>query len=136
MIVIQGSEIVVSTLGHWPDFHDAECVELILKRAKDKGSIGPTLIAVFHIKKTAGDRDEHHLLTLKCLAVERLMIEEFNYQNAINGLEFSEGKRFGEDKRPLIRVVVVPGFGLNGSFNCERVELVDFRLFTPTQNYW
>ena len=134
--LVHGSDIVVAKFGYWPDFHDAECVELILKRAKDTGSIGPTLIAVFHIKRSVGDRDEHHLLTLKCLGVERLLIEEFNYQNAINGLEVSEAKRFGEDDRPLICVEVIPGFGLNGSFRCESIEVADFQQFTPAQSYW
>jgi hypothetical protein len=64
------------------------------------------------------------------------MLEEFNYQNAINGLEFEEGQRAGEDKRRLIRIKILPAFGLNGSFNCERIKVVDFQPYIPPNEYW
>jgi hypothetical protein len=144
LAAVEGSEKVLERLGSWPDFHDAECMEITLRRSKDEGTIGPTLIARFHLRTFSGsshtteaqeEKEESYTLTLKFLGVERLMLEEFNYQNVINGLDLEELKPVRQSA-PGIRVTIQPGFGVGGSFNCHQIKVVGLEPFVPPENYW
>src|SRR5689334_18105407 len=115
---IQGSEKLIDMIGHWPDFHDAEIVEMLLQRTKDEAEIGPTLIAKFHI-----EHDKNYLVTLKFFSFERLVLDEFNYQNVINGLDLEEIKP-GRSPDVVIKVTITSGFGVGGSFNCSYIKVV------------
>jgi hypothetical protein len=130
LTTIQGYEKVVDRIGHWPDFHDAECLEMLLQRSKDEAQIGPTLTAKFHLRE-----DKDYLLTLKFFSFERLILEEFNYQNAINGLDLEERKPSPYSDR-LIRVTIHPGAGVRGSFNCSHIKAIAIEDFLPPHNYW
>jgi Immunity protein 50 len=91
------------------------------------------LVARFHIQEFIQGSDQNYLITLKFLEVERLVLEEFNYQNAINGLEFEKGTgRYQQS----IKVTIHGGFGVDGSFVCTGVKVLGFEPFTPPETYW
>jgi Immunity protein 50 len=134
---IHGYDIVVNRIGHWPDFHDAECLEMLLQRTKDEAEIGPTLTAKFHVMDAPpGGTDKHYLVTLKFFTFERLVLEEFNYQNAINGLDLEERSSGRTAQRTPIRVTIHDAGGVRGSFNCSHMRVVDFEDYVPPEKYW
>jgi immunity protein 50 of polymorphic toxin system len=134
---IQGYEKVVDKVGHWPDFHDAECIEMLLQRTKDEAEIGPTLTAKFHVMEAPpGGTDKHYLVTLKFFTFERLVLEEFSYQNAINGLDVEERSSGRTSQRKPIQVTIHDAGGVRGSFNCSHIKVVDIEDFVPPEEYW
>jgi len=42
---VEGAERLVELFGHWPAFHDAEVISLVLDRSGDDRGFGPPLVA-------------------------------------------------------------------------------------------
>jgi hypothetical protein len=130
---IQDHQMVVEKIGYWPDFHDAECIEILLDRSKGEWMIGPTLTARLDVSDITRQNPEHYVVAIKFFEVKRLVLEEFNYQNAINGLEFEAETTNNEQ---FIKVIVHQGFGVGGSFKCKKIKVLSIEPYTPPSNYW
>ena len=135
---ITGHEKLTNVFGYWPSFHDAEVHSLTLDRRGRDDMWGPTLEAVIHVFEMTDEVDaegyyvqkNHRLVTLRFFQVEGLELADFNQQNAIFALEFSEGPSEGEDAGKH-RVAFQPAFGVTGSFKCSKVEVVSAEPYEP-----
>ncbi len=131
---IAGAELLVAIFGYWPSFHDADVVELGLKRrAHDEGCYGPTLEALIHAIdfETTGPigLDGRHplrhsvLVRLRFWDVVELRLEGFNLQNKLHGLTITDIRGW-QLERALWAVRFDSTFGVNASFQCYAVEVV------------
>jgi hypothetical protein len=134
--VIVSSEKLTTIFGYWPSFHDAEVLELHLWRGNIKTEKGihdfPVLTLTIHLwelTKEVNPRGylvlRHHTLTrLRFYDVHDFSMQGFNHQNAMMGLALSREER-KEGVSPYFAVEVVPAFGMEASFKCLRVEVLD-----------
>ena len=87
---IEQSEKLTSIFGRWPDFHDAEVVELHFERGEIR-SFCPVLrvkLILWALTSTVDNRGicdfEHQTLTvLEFQSIDEFRMTGFNYQNAI-----------------------------------------------------
>lgn len=119
---IEGAENVVKWFGHWPTFHDAEVVSVVLNRA------GKSRVEV-HAFETTSDMDaagyfrctKHAIVTFELEGyvpdeVGSICLRWFNHQNVLSGLTV----------RPVVSgyEVILDGiFGVDGSLFCERLTV-------------
>jgi hypothetical protein len=130
--LISGSEKLTQIFGRWPSFHDAEIIELTLWRGRVVGDHEPVLTLKVHLWETTAEVDSrgyylrrnHTLCTLRFRGVDEFSMDGFNYQNVI--LELSIEEKEG-DKRPspYFAVQIDTSFGMESSFECLQIEVVD-----------
>jgi hypothetical protein len=133
---IEGSEKLIGIFGRWPSFHDAEVIELRLRRdaedSKEKGQAGPLLTVKVHLWETTSEVDSngfyvlrnHTVATLRFHAVEDFKLEGFNHQNVIFGLEITD-EQGPQNTSPSFTVSFDASFGLDATFKCAHVEVFD-----------
>lgn len=133
---IAGSEKLTRIFGGWPTFHDAEVIEFNLWRGSikagdwDDTNVFPVITVKVHVFIEAPE-SHHTLATIRFAEVEEVRMEGFNHQNAIFGLSIDiqprggDGPRSGEGLSPFFVVQFQPAFGLNASFRCLHIEVVD-----------
>ena len=134
--LIVGSEKLTKIFGYWPSFHDAEILELQLWRGNIETEKGiydfPVLTLTIHVWEYTKDVNpegflvlRHHTLTrLRFYDVDDFQMQGFNHQNAIMGLDLRSEQRT-EGPSPYFAVEVEPAFGMEASFTCLRIEVVD-----------
>src|SRR5947208_230597 len=97
---ILGAERLTALFGHWPTFHDAEVVRLVLDRAdrvpgRHESPRLTVEVRAFEITSEIGPegryvlRDES-LVTLEFREVVDLQMTDFNCQNALFGLQIND----------------------------------------------
>lgn len=125
---IEGSDKITSVFGYWPSFHDAEILCFELRR----GGVGlavltpPVLtLQVRHWQMTNEVKPdgyfvhEHETIsTLRFYKVDDVKLDGFNRQNVIFDLRI-------ERKEQHFDVALEPCFGIEASFTCARIEVVD-----------
>lgn len=136
--LIQGSEKLTNIFGYWPDFHDAEVIELHFSRGDmnpDEGRYDlPVLTISIDLKEWAnatepsgGPVRKHRILAMLRFAdVDNFRMEGFNYQNAIMELIVEYSEQTGGIS-PYFSVEMEPTAGMSASFHCARIEVVDAR---------
>jgi hypothetical protein len=134
--LVVGGDKLTAIFGGWPSFHDAEVHELHFQRREDvPGSSSldfPRLTAKIHHWLMTSEVDatghyvltKHTLTTLRFFAVEDFKMEGFNHQNVIFGLEIEEKMR-KEELKPFLAVSFDPSFGIDATFTCSRMEIVE-----------
>lgn len=115
---LRGTEIVNRLFGYWPSFHDAEILSVHLDR------VGSSIAFELLMPNVPLGSVQ---VAMRFDDVENLEITDFNYQNVIMRLTFSEvsEKRFTsgiEEKR--LRVELEPIFGIACSFTAACGEVV------------
>jgi Immunity protein 50 len=124
--------------GAWPNFHDAEIVELHLWRGYihpgewDNSNVFPILTLRIQILEAtqpgATGAGNDVLATLRFHGVDQVRLQDFNHNNSIVRLAVSQQPRGfytnGEPLPPTLLVTIEQGFGLSGSFSCTRMEVV------------
>jgi hypothetical protein len=123
---IAGYTMLQERFGGWPDFHDAEIMLFSVERFAEITGVGPVISLVVHISNIQYAEDDprrnYSYVTLKFYDVDRLKLEEFNYQNAINYLDLSQ-IAVPQPQGRRITVELGGGFGINCSFRCARIEV-------------
>jgi immunity protein 50 of polymorphic toxin system len=134
--LIQGSEKLTGIFGNWPDFHDAEIMEVYLRRGETSPEKEKCNLPVFSVKlqtwqitrevDAAGFSVLRHrsLVTIRFWDVTALRIDDFNYQNAISGLSIAHKKR-NVGMTPYFEVKFEPVFGMGAEFECLVIEVVE-----------
>jgi hypothetical protein len=130
MAEIYGADLVTGIFGHWPSFHDAEVVRIVLERTAQYEA-GPLLLADVHTFETTSDIDvdgfyvrrNHTLVSLRFDGVQDLELNNFNSQNALSGIVFNEigSPAFPE---PSYQIVLDGVHGVSASFRCREVMVV------------
>jgi hypothetical protein len=135
--LIEGSEKLTSIFGFWPSFHDAEVVDLqlwrgdgITERSNPRFPVLTTRIHVWELTTEIDARGyyvlKHHTLaTLRFHDVLDLQVKGFNHQNAIFGLSITGKERSEGPWKYSFAVLFDPSFGIDASFQCSRIEVVD-----------
>ncbi len=131
-VPVEGSERLPAVFSPWPSFHDAEVIAMDLWRGDicpERNSwIDAVLTAKIHVLEATQPGVRHAgddiLLTLRFHDVCDLRLIDFNHQNAILGLIMRHEAR-GESLAPSIYVEFEQAFGVDASFHCDRVEVVD-----------
>ncbi len=135
---IQGSEKLTNIFGYWPDFHDAEVIELHFSRGDmnpDEGRYDlPVLTISIHLWEWANTaeppggsvRRHRTLATLRFADIDNFRMEGFNHQNAIMEL-FIEHLERADGLVSYFSVELEPATGMSVSFHCARIEVVDAR---------
>lgn len=141
---IKNSYKITDIFGYWPEFHDAEILELKLSVAGGEpwvvGSESPTMEMLVHLFEMTGDVTpegffrlaKHTLVRLRFGNVEGLQLSDFWYQNCISELDFgidparsARGRNSIEASRPgLLLVNIQSSVGLSGKFRCQSAEVV------------
>jgi hypothetical protein len=129
---IRNNERLISIFGRWPSFHDAEVVWLRLDRRATALGDGPTVEALIHAFEMTSEVNpagyyvlqNHVLVHLRFSRVVESILDGFNLQNALNGLSI-EDITHRQMERLNFEVTLDAAFGLEASFQCEGVEVVD-----------
>ena len=121
---IPGAAAVVAWFGHWPTFHDAEVLSILLDRS------GESRIAMHVFEKTSDvDSSGRYILTNHaavtfCLegfpqdqqGITNIRIEFFNHQNVLSGATVTKTAEGYE--------LALEGiYGVDGSFHSERMSV-------------
>jgi hypothetical protein len=135
-LLIRGSEKLTDIFGYWPSFHDAEVLDLHFWRGQSDISKGvydfPVLTLRIHLWELTKEVNtegylvlgHHTLTTLRFSDVHDFEMRDFNHQNSIMELTLSSHERT-KPPSPYFAVQLVPAFGINASFKCIGVEVVD-----------
>jgi hypothetical protein len=129
---IQNSDRLTAIFGRWPSFHDAEVVWLRLDRRATSLGGGPTvevLIHTFEITREVNAAGyyvlrNHVLVHLRFSRVMEPILDGFNGQNALLGLSIEDISR-RQMERLNFEVKFDPAFGVEASFQCEAIEVVN-----------
>ncbi|MDQ6788168.1 MAG: immunity 50 family protein [Acidobacteriota bacterium] len=84
---IQNIELLTNIFGKFPSFHDAEVVQIILKR-KENNKFCPILEVLINIKQY--HLGNSFLVNLKFTNIFGLKLENFNHQNVLGNLDIEE----------------------------------------------
>ncbi|GAB3357607.1 Imm50 family immunity protein [Lysobacter tyrosinilyticus] len=123
---IENSEAVTSLFGYWPSFHDAEVLEISIRRFSEPGS-GPSLSADVHVFETTNQVDsdgyyvhhKHSIVTLLFRELDELALDGFNHQNALSELGIAETEPGG-----MLRVNFGSAYGLESELTCRAIKVV------------
>lgn len=129
--LIAGSEKLTDIFGYWPSFHDAEVLDLHFTREKGLYDF-PILTLRIHVWELTKNVDSkgylillhHTLTTLEFRDVSDFQMQGFNHQNAMMELALANQER-NEGPSPYFSVELVPAFGMDASFNCLGIEVID-----------
>jgi hypothetical protein len=134
---IEHSERLTSLFTCWPSFHDAEVVELNYWRGDvkpgdwDDSNVFPVLTVKMRILGATQERFEGQpdvMGTLRFHDVDNFTMDGFNHSNQIVELSITPQERRSGDDGPHIlnfQVAFARGFGMQASFRCFRVEVVE-----------
>jgi hypothetical protein len=130
--VISGSEKLTQIFGRWPSFHDAEVIELTLWRGRVVEDHEPILTLKVHLWEMTPEVDSrgyylrrnHTLCTFRFRGVDEFSMDGFNYQNVILELSIEE-KEGNKRPSPYFAVQIDTSFGMESSFECLQIEVVD-----------
>ena len=135
---IAGSEKLINIFGYWPDFHDAEILEINFWRGDvdpDQGRYDfPVFSIIVHLWEMTHETDPKGFLKrrhnvaakIRFFDVDHFQMEGFNHQNAILGLSIDRLER-SEGPSPYLAVRMEPAHGMGASFECLRIEVLDAR---------
>ena len=133
---VKGAEKITSLFGYWPSFHDAEVLEIALRRKDIDGK--PSLTAAIHVFEMTSQVSEtghyicrhHSIVSLHFTDISGLEMDNFNHQNALSGLVI-------EDVPPpdkysgSIRVELSSAYGVDCGFLCHSAEVVSIEPGIP-----
>jgi hypothetical protein len=136
--LIEGSQRITDIFGYWPSFHDAEIIDFHLWRGEvDSGRssyVFPVLTLLVNLWELTNEVDaegflvcRHHTLAkLRFHHVDDLVMQGFNHQNAIFHLAIEHAVR-PTGPSPHFSVHLEPAFGIDASFTCLRIEVIEAR---------
>jgi hypothetical protein len=128
---IAGEEKLLEIFECWPSFHDAN----ILEWRREAGAGGVGIILVIHLFRMTSDIDEsgyfrlekHTRATLRFDGCADVQLSEFD-TGIIFTLKITEIADVGG---PKLDVAIDSSYGLDGTFKCDRVEVIDVQPYSP-----
>lgn len=131
---IEGSEKSTGIFGYWPIFHDAMVVRFSIdwRETIDRENDGPMIETLIHAYQTTNEVDPAGFFILKNPVLVRLRfydiadpdLEDINHCGIISELLIEDIRDQGLEGRNF-QVVLDPFHGLNGGFQCRRIEVLD-----------
>jgi hypothetical protein len=135
--LIEGSARLTNIFGHWPSFHDAEVIDLHLRRGDAFTERShprlPVLTAQIHLWEMTQEVDargyyvlrNHTLGTLRFHDVLDLEIKGFGDQYIMFGLSITAQERSEGTWKRTFAVEFEPVSDFGVTFHCSRIEVVD-----------
>ena len=127
---IPGTEEVLSALGCWPSFHDAEVIHFSQSRGAtpaEQKSEAQLDVQVREYETRHEDTAQYELVLIKNVVirfvfagVEEVQVEDFNFQNVIDSLEIRQDT---EEPKQRIRVEVESIYGFGATWLCRSAEV-------------
>lgn len=130
-MVVAGSDLILDHAGAWPNFHDAEIIDLHFwqgdVRPEQDVYVGPQITATLKLCAL-----QFPIVTvLKFENCDAIRMPEFSGQNPIMDLQFGMEERGtmndGTPLTPYILVHFLPAFGFELSFKCFQVSVLSAR---------
>jgi hypothetical protein len=114
---IEGATDVVDWFGQWPSFHDAEVIEVHLKR-KGRSFLRVWAFQATSVVDETGHYvcDRHAIVTFALEGVSDLELADFSPQNVISSLTV-------EVLPETVRLTMSPCFGVAGYLEASRVSV-------------
>ncbi len=114
---LPGAADVINWFGYMPTFHDAEVIELRLRRGTDS----TLLIHFWHTTNELDEqgqfvRDKNAVVAFSLEEVTDLDLTEFGHQNVISGLEL-------EQVDGGLQLTLLPSFGLSGTITAKEISV-------------
>jgi hypothetical protein len=114
---VPGAAELFAWFGHWPSFHDAEIISLVLNRS------GLSVLRV-HTWNTTGEVDErdcyikekHVVVSFEMEEILSLDLTNFSQQNVLFGMEILKGDQGWE-------LIFNRRYGLRGSISVRRLSI-------------
>jgi len=112
-----GADALASWFGQWPSFHDAEVVELCLRRTAESTLIvhawswGPVPEGAKH-----SSREHECVVTFRMSEVLDLELTDFSSQNVVFGIDVTQ-------MDGAWRVRLAQAYGLGGWIQCRSLSL-------------
>lgn len=122
---LKNYEAVVEAFGYWPSFHDGEVRSLLMDRNQvlfEKVANARIELKIHGWEMTAAVNEKghfelikHHIVHFEFSDVREVKLADFNHQNAVFGLYFTE---LANDVAGnfSFKVTLDPAFGLEGEF--------------------
>lgn len=129
---IQNSHLLEDVFGHFPSFHDAEVLRIVLERASGVAVL-PTLEAdIYTFEVTSEIKDGKYILknrllvTFQFLEIDELALEGFNHQNVLQELLIMD---ISDQQLEWLKFDVrFEGiFGVDVRFRCRNVKIVEVK---------
>jgi len=131
---IKGAKLVTDVYGHWPSFHDAEVLRIVLDRGTSVD--GPTLAMDIRTFEMTNETDaegyfilrNEKVVSFRFISVTELELGDFNLQNVLFDLRIDRVCEEGGDAH--FEVSLNPSYGVSALFRCREavVETIcDFR---------
>lgn len=127
---IPGTDEVLSALGWWPSFHDAEVIHFSLSRGarpEEKKSEAQLEVQVREYETRNPGTAQYELTLVKNViirfaftGVEEVQVDDFNFQNVINSLEFH---RESEAPESRLRVAIESIYGFGATWLCRTARV-------------
>lgn len=126
--IVAGNEKILDDNGEWPNFHDAEVLDLHIwrgdMRPDDNVYIGPQIT----IKLDLIALEKPFVVVLRFDDCSSIVMPDFNHENPIMDLEFGIEERgtfkSGKPLPPYILVHFLPAFGFELSFKCFKASVI------------
>lgn len=131
---IEGSEKLTGIFGYWPSFHDAMVVRFSIdwRETIDRANDGPIIETLIHAYEATSEVDpagffivkNHVLVRLRFYNIADPDLEDINHCGILFELLIEDIRDQGLEGRNF-QVVLDPFHGLNGGFQCRRIEVLD-----------
>lgn len=126
---IRNAEWLVQRLGHWPAFHDAEVLRVVLERDSSGGPAASFLIHVWNMLSEVDQRgyyvlDKHTLIEFRAAGLLECNLVDFNHQNVI--LELDVITELVRDQ-PVFRLIISTSYGLSADILAASLEVISVR---------
>lgn len=138
---VENRDKLIALFGDWPSFHDAEVIDLHYWRGDikpgdwDDRNVFPVLTVKIRILRATqpdfdGENKKDAIVTLRFHDVGQFEMDGFNHVNQIIDLSIAtDNQRYAQ---PYHHVVFERGFGMQASFHCFRIEVLDTFVALPT----
>jgi hypothetical protein len=139
-VEIENSNLVTDWFGFWPSFHDAEVIEINLHRSLrgiENGAVLSASVYAFQMTSEVDEKSFYKLIKncvieLEFLNIDSLEVEDFNHQNALHNIEFSQVKNISGNHS--ISVDFNSNYGVSFTFTCSKVRVTSVTPGKPADD--
>lgn len=126
--VVKNHEAILMEDGEWPNFHDAEIIDMYLWRGDVQPEKGQYVFPQITVQMELCALQYPFKVTFKFIDCSSVVLSGFNHQNPIMDLKFGIEERGtmtnGEPMTPYIVVEFVEVWEFDLSFKCFGVEVI------------
>ena len=139
---IKNSRLLTDLFGYWPEFHDAEIVDLFLSVGCAKpwipGCDSPNIEMKLELCDWNGST-ARTLVEMYFGSVREVELTDFSYQNSVEEILFHTEPRQLPDGRggmsapfDIVRVEIIANCGLTAKFECKKAEVISATMIAKT----